>query len=56
MTVQKEVNIMKHSPGFKGSVPPEEASRDVLNLAYVASSEEGDSGSFVDHWGTKRWM
>ncbi len=49
-------SFAKYSTDFKGPAPPAEAARDVMNVVYAASLEKGDGGSFVSHFGNKRWM
>jgi hypothetical protein len=48
--------MMIYAPHFKGPVPPADAVRDVMKVAYEASLEKGDGGTFVSHLGTKRWL
>lgn len=48
--------FLEYAPHFTGPVPPERSVIDVLEVAYGASWENGDGGSFVSHFGTKRWL
>ncbi len=48
--------LLAYAPNFTGPVPPADAVRDVMKVAYEASLEKGSGGSFVSHLGTKRWL
>lgn len=48
--------FMTFAPHFTGPVPPVESVRDVLKVADTASLENGSGGSYVSHFGTKKWL
>jgi hypothetical protein len=48
--------FVMYAPDSKWPAPFQEAARDVMNVAYRASVEKGDGGTFVSHTGTKRWL
>lgn len=45
-----------YAPGFKGPITPQESVEQILRVVDNATIERGDSGSFVSHLGTKRWL
>ncbi|KAH7380059.1 hypothetical protein BKA66DRAFT_132569 [Pyrenochaeta sp. MPI-SDFR-AT-0127] len=45
-----------YAPHFAGAAEPEDAVKDVLNVAEKASVENGDGGSYVSHFGNKQWI
>lgn len=45
----------EYAPGFKVAEPHESVS-DVLKVVYNASLEKGNGGSFVSHFGNKKWL
>ncbi|KAI0484697.1 hypothetical protein GGR56DRAFT_680336 [Xylariaceae sp. FL0804] len=48
--------VLRYEPQFKGPTKPESAVRDVIAVWEKASIENGDSGTFVSHYGNKRWV
>ncbi|GME23728.1 Short-chain dehydrogenase [Neofusicoccum parvum] len=45
----------EYAPGAKPAAP-EDSVNDVLKVIYNASLENGSGGSYVSHFGTKRWL
>lgn len=45
-----------YEPSFTGESKPEDAIKDVLSVIEKSSVEAGDGGSFVSHFGNKRWL
>ncbi|KFX96191.1 hypothetical protein V490_03476 [Pseudogymnoascus sp. VKM F-3557] len=45
-----------YEPSFTGESKPEDAIKDVLSVIERSSVEAGDGGSFVSHFGNKRWL
>ncbi|KAJ9644144.1 hypothetical protein H2201_007122 [Coniosporium apollinis] len=45
-----------YAPGLKGPITPQESVEQMLRVVDNATIERGDSGSFVSHLGTKRWL
>lgn len=45
-----------YAPHFKGPEAIDVAIRDVLSVIYKSSVENGDGGSFVSQFGTKKWI
>jgi hypothetical protein len=46
----------EYEPSFTGESKPEDAIKDVLSVIEKSSVEAGDGGSFVSHFGNKRWL
>ncbi|KAJ4377855.1 hypothetical protein N0V83_000685 [Neocucurbitaria cava] len=45
-----------YAPHFTGPAIPNDAAKDVLNVAQKASVPNGDGGSYVSHLGNKQWI
>lgn len=45
-----------YAPDFKGPSNVEDSVKAVLSVMDDASLEKGGAGSFVSHFGNKRWM
>lgn len=46
----------RYAPDWTGPTKPESAIKDVLAVVEKASVSNGDGGSFVSHFGNKRWL
>lgn len=45
-----------YAPHFTGPAMPNDAAKDVLNVAQKASVPNGDGGAYVSHLGNKQWI
>lgn len=48
--------FLSYAPDFKGPSSTEDSVKDVLSVIYKASVEDGHGGSFLSHFGTKKWL
>jgi len=48
--------FQKYAPHFQGPGTPEASVKAVVSVFEKASVANGDSGSFVSHLGTKKWV
>ena len=49
-------SFAEYAPHFQGPSTTEAAVKDVLSVIYKSSVENGDSGSFVSHYGNQQWL
>lgn len=48
--------FQEYEPSFKGPDTPEDSIKAVLSVIEKSSVEGGQSGGYLSHFGTKRWL
>ena len=50
------MKFMKYAPHFAGPISPAESVEKMLDVFEKSGIENGDSGAFLSHLGTKQWL